>query len=63
MVKLLPKKAARTLKATLEYLYEKIYSTYWSEKGKRGEDPDPSLDRDFKIKKKEVFIIIALNQL
>lgn len=56
-VKLLPKKAARTLRATLQYLYEKIYSTFWSERNKRGEDPDCSLDRDFKIKKKEVGLL------
>jgi hypothetical protein len=54
-IKLLPKKAARTLRATLQYLDEKIYSTFWSERGKRGDDADSSLDRDFKIKKKEVY--------
>lgn len=59
-VKLLPKKASRTLRATLQYLYEKIYSTFWSERNKRGEDPDSSLDRDFKIKKKEVKIMPSL---
>ena len=55
-VKLLPKKAARTLRNTLEALHEKIYLTFWSERGKRPEDPDASLDRDFKVKKKEVLI-------
>ena len=54
-IKLLPKKAARTLRATLQYLDEKIYSTFWSERGKRGDGADSSLDRDFKIKKKEVY--------
>ena len=53
-VKLLPKKATRTLRNTLQNLHEKIYLTYWSDRGKRLDDPDASLDRDFKVKKKEV---------
>lgn len=53
-VKLLPKKASRQLRATLQHLHEKIYLTYWSERGKRPDDSDASLDRDFKVKKKEV---------
>ncbi|XP_046446335.1 DENN domain-containing protein Crag-like isoform X5 [Daphnia pulex] len=61
-VKLLPKKAARTLRATLQYLYEKIYSTFWSERGKRGDDVDSSLDRDFKIKKKELLLELEIQE-
>jgi hypothetical protein len=54
-VKLLPKKPTRTLRNTLQNLYEKIYMTHWSEKGKRDAmDADAALDKDFKIKKKEV---------
>ncbi|XP_032776750.1 DENN domain-containing protein Crag isoform X6 [Daphnia magna] len=61
-VKLLPKKAARTLRATLQYLYEKLYSTFWSERGKRGDDSDSSLDRDFKIKKKELLLELEIQE-
>ncbi|XP_059352778.1 DENN domain-containing protein Crag-like isoform X4 [Daphnia carinata] len=61
-VKLLPKKAARTLRATLQYLYEKLYSTFWSERGKRGDGSDSSLDRDFKIKKKELLLELEIQE-
>lgn len=61
-VKLLPKKPARTLRATLQYLYEKIYSSYWSERNKKSEEHDVSLDRDFKIKKKEVNFCAKLSK-
>lgn len=55
-VKLLPKKAARNLRTTLQYLYEKIYSNFWAERNRRTDEHDISLDRDFKVKKKEVFL-------
>jgi len=62
-VKLLPKKPTRTLRNTLQNLYEKIYMTHWSEKGKRDAmDADAALDKDFKIKKKELLLELDIQE-
>lgn len=53
-VKILPKKPTRALEKTLVHLYEKIHLN-WADKGRRDvSDADPAMDRDFKIKQKEV---------
>lgn len=53
--KMLPKKPTRTLRNTLQSLFEKIYVTHWSEKSRKdATDTEAALDKDFKIKKKEV---------
>ena len=59
-VKLLPKKPARILRNTLQNLYERIYLTHWSERGKRDvSDSDEALEKTFKIKNKEVTLSMA----
>lgn len=59
-VKLFPKKPARILRNTLQNLYERIYLTHWSERGKRDvSDSDEALEKTFKIKNKEVTCSVA----
>ena len=55
-MKILPKKPTRVLEKTLIHLYEKIHLN-WADKSRKDVgDVDPAMDKDFKIKQKEVIV-------
>lgn len=55
-IKLLPKKPARTLRNTLDTLYNKVNQSManYANIGMQDSSHDESIDRDFQIKRKEV---------